>query len=166
MGSYRLYLLLLGTLGLLMWGTAVAATPTMQPMRMPYSTPCMTGQAILNSWTLPPPPQPVPPPVRHVKPKPHMVIPQGRLFTVWASAYALYGRTSRGTRVCQGTIAVDPRIIPYGSKIYVPGYGWGTALDCGGAILGSRIDLWMPSNSACYNWGVRKVTIRVLPPQK
>src|SRR5258708_6715988 len=48
---------------------------------------------------------------------------------VTASAYALRGRTCQGTFTTHGTIAVDPRVIPYGSRIYVPGYGWGRALD-------------------------------------
>lgn len=85
----------------------------------------------------------------------------GRKITVRAYAYCLYGRTASGTYVKHGTIAVDPRVIPMGSKIYVPGYGWGKALDTGGAIKGNKIDLWMPNSSQCYSWGVRQVTITV-----
>lgn len=80
---------------------------------------------------------------------------------VMATAYALTGRTAGGTRTAPGTIAVDPRLIPLGTHLYVPGYGWGTALDTGGAIKGNVIDLWMPSTRQCFQWGVRSVQILV-----
>ena len=72
--------------------------------------------------------------------------------------------TSRGVQTRVGVIAVDPRIIPYGSKIYIPGYGWGTALDTGGAIKGNTIDIWMPTYNQCIQWGVRDLTIKVVKP--
>lgn len=86
---------------------------------------------------------------------------QGRQITVDSTAYCLRGFTARGTSVEYGTIAVDPRVIPLGSKIYVPGYGWGRALDTGGAVRGNIIDIWLPSSSQCYAWGRRTVTITV-----
>lgn len=86
---------------------------------------------------------------------------EGRKITVMASAYCLRGLTARGTGVEYGTIAVDPRVIPLGSKIYVPGYGWGRALDTGGAIRGNVIDIWLPTSGQCFSWGVRPVTITV-----
>ena len=72
--------------------------------------------------------------------------------------------TSRGVQTRVGVIAVDPNVIPYGSKIYVPGYGWGTALDTGGAIKGNVIDIWMPTYNQCIQWGVRDLTIKVVKP--
>ena len=51
------------------------------------------------------------------------------------------GRTATGIRVGYGAIAVDPRVIPLGSKLYVEGYGYGFACDVGGAIKGNHIDL-------------------------
>jgi len=83
---------------------------------------------------------------------------------VEARSYCLRGFTSRGAQTRMGVIAVDPRLIPFGSKIYVPGYGWGTALDTGGAIIGHNIDLWMPTYSQCMQWGARYVEITVVRP--
>ncbi|MDQ7822462.1 MAG: 3D domain-containing protein [Candidatus Eremiobacteraeota bacterium] len=83
---------------------------------------------------------------------------------VEARSYCLRGFTSRGVYTRMGVIAVDPRIIPYGSKIYIPGFGWGTALDTGGAIVGRSIDIWMPTYSQCMQWGVRNVTVKVVKP--
>ena len=88
---------------------------------------------------------------------------QGRKITVRAMAYCLRGYTARGTYVQHGTIAVDPRVIPLGSQVFIPGYGWARALDTGGAIQGNTIDLWFPSASQCYQWGSRTVTITVMP---
>jgi len=88
-------------------------------------------------------------------------------FTVEATAYALDGITATGTvpkRVEGGwsTIAVDPRVIPYGTKVYVENYGYAIAEDTGGAIKGTRVDLYMNSVSAALNWGRRNVTIYIL----
>lgn len=87
----------------------------------------------------------------------------GRKITVHAMAYCLRGYTARGTYVQHGTIAVDPRVIPLGSQVFVPGYGWARALDTGGAIQGNTIDLWFPTASQCYQWGCRTVTVTVVP---
>ncbi|MHB2019765.1 MAG: 3D domain-containing protein [Candidatus Xenobia bacterium] len=79
-------------------------------------------------------------------------------------AYTLAGRTSQGTPVGRGTIAVDPRLIPFGSRIYVPGYGWGRALDRGNSVQGAAIDIWMATAAECRAWGVRRLEIRIVPP--
>ena len=84
--------------------------------------------------------------------------------TVKSHAYCLRGLTSRGVPTRMGVIAVDPKVIPYGSKIYIPGYGWGTALDTGGAIKGNTIDIWMPTYSQCMDWGTRNIKITVVKP--
>ena len=60
------------------------------------------------------------------------------------------------------TIAVDPRVIPYGTRVYVEGYGYAIAEDTGGAIKGNRIDVFMNSAQDCYNWGVRTVKVHIL----
>ncbi|MFC4620353.1 ubiquitin-like domain-containing protein [Camelliibacillus cellulosilyticus] len=59
-------------------------------------------------------------------------------------------------------IAVDPSVIPLGSRVYVEGYGYATALDTGGAIKGNRIDIFFPSIAQANNWGVRTVKVTVL----
>lgn len=72
------------------------------------------------------------------------------------------GITASGTRAGYGTIAVDPRVIPLGSRVYIPGYGVATATDTGGAIKGNRVDVCYSSLSEAYGWGVRNVTVYVL----
>ena len=59
-------------------------------------------------------------------------------------------------------IAVDPSVIPLGSKVYVEGYGYAVAADKGGAIKGNRIDVFFSSKNDAYRWGVKRVKIRVL----
>jgi 3D (Asp-Asp-Asp) domain-containing protein len=87
----------------------------------------------------------------------------GRTLNVMAYSYCLTGRTASGRYTAPGIVAVDPRVIPLGSKLYIPGYGWGVAADTGGAIVGNKIDVWYPSLGQCYAWGVRNVTIQVFP---
>ena len=60
------------------------------------------------------------------------------------------------------TIAVDPSVIPLGSKVYVEGYGYAIAADTGGAIKGSTIDIYLNSSSECNNWGRRSVNVLVV----
>ena len=72
------------------------------------------------------------------------------------------GHTSVGLYPKRGIVAVDPRIIPYYTKMYIPGYGMAIAGDTGGAIVGTRIDLFMDSLHECYQWGRRDVEIYIL----
>lgn len=60
------------------------------------------------------------------------------------------------------TIAVDPSVIPLGSKVYIPGYGYAIASDTGGAIKGNIIDLYMNSHDECISWGRRQVTLHIV----
>ncbi|EGD50148.1 3D domain-containing protein [Thermoanaerobacter ethanolicus JW 200] len=53
-----------------------------------------------------------------------------------------YGITATGTKATRGVIAVDPRVIPLGTRLYVEGYGFGIAADTGGAIKGDKIDVF------------------------
>ncbi len=78
-----------------------------------------------------------------------------------AVAYHLPGRTASGLPVGVGVIAVDPTVIPLGTRVYVPGYGPAVAADVGSAIKGNIIDLWMPSTAQALAWGRRAVTITI-----
>lgn len=67
------------------------------------------------------------------------------------------GLTSIGIPVREGIVAVDPRVIPYGSKVWLDGFGWLLAADTGGAIRGNRLDVFMDSKAAAFQWGRRTV---------
>ena len=64
------------------------------------------------------------------------------------------------------TIAVDPRVIPLQSQVYIPGIGQVRANDTGNAIKGNIIDIAMPNREAAFKWGRRKVLVKVRPPVK
>jgi cystine transport system substrate-binding protein len=83
----------------------------------------------------------------------------GRTLTVSSTGYALPGRTATGIPVGWGVIAVDPAVIPLGTRLTVPGYGEGVAADTGSAVRGATIDLWFPSLGQARAWGRRTVTI-------
>jgi 3D (Asp-Asp-Asp) domain-containing protein len=83
----------------------------------------------------------------------------GRTLTVVATGYALPGRTATGLPVGWGVVAVDPSVIPLGTRFSVPGYGEAVAADVGGAVRGTTIDLWFPSVVQAQAWGRRTVTI-------
>ncbi|HAC3686189.1 TPA_asm: LysM peptidoglycan-binding domain-containing protein [Listeria monocytogenes] len=59
-------------------------------------------------------------------------------------------------------IAVDPSVIPLGSKVYVEGYGQAIAADTGGAIKGNKIDVHLNSVQEANNWGVKQVKVQIL----
>ncbi len=69
------------------------------------------------------------------------------------------GITATGTKAGYGTVAVDPRVIPLGSKVYIPEYGNAVAADTGGAIIGNKIDLCMESYEECYQFGRRDIQV-------
>lgn len=81
--------------------------------------------------------------------------------TVTATAYTLQGTTATGAPVGYGVVAVDPSVIPLGTRMSIPGYGEGVAADTGGAIQGAVIDLWFPTAAEAAAWGRRTVTITV-----
>ncbi len=83
----------------------------------------------------------------------------GRSLTVRATGYALRGTTATGVAVAYGIVAVDPSVIPLGTRMTVPGYGEGIAADTGGAVKGAHIDLWFPTRAEALAWGSRTVTI-------
>lgn len=83
--------------------------------------------------------------------------------TCEATAYTHTGNpTATGIMPYVGVIAVDPRYIPLGTKVYIPGYGLATAADTGGAIIHHRIDLFLNSEYECIQWGRRNVAVYIL----
>jgi 3D (Asp-Asp-Asp) domain-containing protein len=78
-----------------------------------------------------------------------------------AVAYHLPGNTASGLPVGKGVVAVDPKLIPLGTRLFVPGYGRSIAADVGVAIKGRIIDLWMPSTAAARSWGRKTVVITI-----
>ncbi len=72
-----------------------------------------------------------------------------------------YGITSTGVQVTRGIVAVDPTVIPYGTKMFIPGYGFAVAADCGGGIKGNMIDLGYPDGVES-DWSTRWVDIYIL----
>jgi 3D (Asp-Asp-Asp) domain-containing protein/peptidoglycan hydrolase CwlO-like protein len=79
--------------------------------------------------------------------------------TVTATGYSLPGHTSTGLPVGPGVVAVDPAVIPLGTRLTIPGYGQGVAADTGSAVSGYTIDLWFPTLAGALAWGRRTVTI-------
>jgi uncharacterized protein YabE (DUF348 family) len=95
----------------------------------------------------------------------------GTEFYVNTTAYTAYCNGCSGTTATgfdlranptAKVIAVDPRVIPLGTKVYVEGYGYAIASDTGGAIKGHKIDVFFPTKAEAFRWGVRKVKIKVL----
>lgn len=87
--------------------------------------------------------------------------------TMQSTAYTGGTLTATGTKPVYNpggisTIAVDPSVIPLGSKVYVSGYGIAIAADTGGAINGNIIDLYFNSEADCIAWGRRNVTVEIL----
>lgn len=76
--------------------------------------------------------------------------------------------TATMTTVRIGTVAIDPKVIPYGTRMFIVTndnqyiYGIATAEDCGGGIKGDRIDLYFPTKRECFDFGVRQVTVYFL----
>ena len=108
-----------------------------------------------------------------------IILPSGEVLTYHktdsfvATAYTQYDEgcnntTATMTPVKWGVVAVDPKVIPYGTRMFIVDdygnfmYGLGTAEDCGGAIKGKRLDLYMPTLREAFNYGRRDVTVYFL----
>lgn len=88
-----------------------------------------------------------------------------KTLTMESTAYTYTGnKTATGLTPRQGIIAVDPRVIAMGSKVYVEGYGYAIAADTGGDIKGNRIDLFFTNLRQCLDWGRKPVLIHILKP--
>lgn len=109
----------------------------------------------------------------------YIILPTGEVLTythsdtVRATAYTHTDKgcdmiTSTGSTVRWGTVAVDPRYIPYGTRMFIVAsdgsyiYGLATAEDCGGDIKGDRMDLYMPTYEQCREFGRRRCTLYFL----
>ena len=80
-----------------------------------------------------------------------------------ATAYTHTGNnTSLGFKPYEGIVAVDPRVIPYYTKLYIPGYGLAMAGDTGGDMVHHRIDVFFNSRSKALQWGRRNVEVYIL----
>jgi uncharacterized protein YabE (DUF348 family) len=97
--------------------------------------------------------------------------PTGKEYYVSSTAYTAScngcsGTTATGINLRANpnmkVIAVDPSVIPLGTKVYVEGYGYAIAADTGGAIKGYKIDVFIPSTADAFKWGNRKVKIQIL----
>lgn len=73
------------------------------------------------------------------------------------------GITYIGTKARPGVAAVDPDVIPLGSVLFVPGYGYARAEDTGGAIRGNRIDLYFDDREEAVKWGKKELDVEILP---
>jgi 3D (Asp-Asp-Asp) domain-containing protein len=89
------------------------------------------------------------------------VATSGMTITVSSTGYVLRGRTATGIPTAPGVVAVDPSIIPLGTRMTIPGYGEAIAADTGGAVHGNVIDLWFASAAQAAQWGRRTVTITI-----
>lgn len=90
-----------------------------------------------------------------------------KTLTMESTAYYGHGTTALGLKPVRNpnglsTIAVDPNVIPLGTKVYVSGYGLAIAADTGGAIKGNIIDVFLNSYEECYSWGRKQVTVQIL----
>ena len=85
-----------------------------------------------------------------------------------APGHPLFGITATGIKAKKGVIAVDPKVIPLGTRVYVeiadstPDYGYAVAADVGGAIKGNRIDLYYDSQNYVDRFGVKRVKVYIL----
>ncbi len=112
------------------------------------------AQAIVDT------PQPEPLPQPSPQPSPQAPVAQtGKTLTVVATAYTLRGTTATGIPTGYGVVAVDPTVIPLGTRMTIPGYGEAVAADTGGAIKGLRIDVWVPTAAEAAQWQWKTVTI-------
>ncbi|MGF7185227.1 3D (Asp-Asp-Asp) domain-containing protein [Desulfitispora alkaliphila] len=85
------------------------------------------------------------------------------VYTMEATAYTHTGNpTATGIYPYVGVVAVDPNVIPLGSKLYIEGYGFGLAADTGGAIKGDIVDVFMDTREEALQWGRRNVNVYLM----
>jgi len=79
--------------------------------------------------------------------------------------FKIIGQTAGGRMARAGTVAVDPKIFPFGTVFHIPGYGWARAEDTGGDIKGRHLDLFFFRHQTASEWGVQTLTVRVWYPE-
>lgn len=119
----------------------------------------LSDQAERASESTPVEPAPAPQPAPQPTPGPRN--PGGSPMTVDVVAYCGGVGTASGLPLGWGTVAVDTGIFPFGTKMYIPGYGDGVAADRGSAIVGKIIDIWFPTCAQARAWGRKTLTITV-----
>ena len=119
----------------------------------------LSDQAERASESTPVEPAPAPQPAPQPTPGPRN--PGGSPMTVDVVAYCGGVGTASGLPLGWGTVAVDTGIFPFGTKMYIPGYGDGVAADRGSAIVGKIIDIWVPTCAQARAWGRKTLTITV-----
>jgi 3D (Asp-Asp-Asp) domain-containing protein len=98
-------------------------------------------------------------------PLPGAIAPRTIVKIFFATAYCLKGQTASGVVVRHGIIAADPHVLPLGSvvRLHAGSYsGIYTVMDTGGGIRGRRIDIYLPTRAAAFDFGAREVTVEVL----
>lgn len=95
------------------------------------------------------------------QPEPSGPQPGGSQIVVDVVAYCGGVGTASGLPLGWGTVAVDTRVFPFGTKMFIPGYGDGVAADTGSAIIGKIIDIWFPTCTQARAWGRKTLTITV-----
>ncbi|MDP4154360.1 MAG: 3D domain-containing protein [Bacillota bacterium] len=136
------------------------------PASTPAPTPTPTPTTVPAPTTLPAPTtsEPVPAPAETQSEAPKEITVKATAYT--ADCEGCSGITATGVNLKANpndkVIAVDPSVIPLGSKVYIEGYGEATAADTGGAIKGNRIDVYMQNESDALQFGAKELTVKIL----
>lgn len=142
------------------------STPTAVQVPAPASTPTPAPAPSPTPTTVPAPTtsEPVPAPAETQSEAPKEITVKATAYT--ADCEGCSGITATGVNLKANpndkVIAVDPSVIPLGSKVYIEGYGEATAADTGGAIKGNRIDVYMQNESDALQFGAKELTVKIL----
>ena len=147
----------------------LAAEP--EPESTPEPAPAPEPEPYIPAPTPEPQPEPEPPAPsggNYITTSSGEALSYSKVLSVEATAYTGGGTTATGTSARYGAIAVDPSVIPYGTRMYIVSddgkwiYGVATAEDCGGAIQGNIIDLYFDDYNTCIQFGRRNCTVYIL----